>query len=70
MRDLTGFLMKIMTGTTLAPEALGKPLTTYDVDEAVWNGQTKLMVNTRCGCYSQDMAPTARTWQAAHGSRP
>ena len=64
MSDLTGVLMKILRGTTLAPEASDEPLTTYDVGEAVWNGQTSCMANTIHGCHSQDMAPTVRTRRA------
>ena len=60
MSDLTGFLMKTLTGTALAPEASDEPLTACDVRETVWNGQTSCMANTRCGFYSQNMAPTGR----------
>ncbi len=60
MSDLTEFLMKVLAGTMPAPEASHEPLTTYDVREAVWNGQTSYMADTRRGSYSQDMAPTGR----------
>ncbi len=56
--------MKILRGTTLALEASDEPLTTCDVHEAMWNGQTSCMADTRRGCHSQDMAHTVRTRQA------
>ena len=64
MSDLTGLFMKILRGTTLAPEALDEPLTTCDVHEAVWNDQTSCMADTRHGCHSQDIAPTVKARQA------
>ena len=61
MSDLTKIFKKILARTTLAPEASDEPLTACDVHEAVRNGQTSGMADTRRGCYSQDMAPTVRT---------